>query len=1268
MSERMQPQSIQRLCGQVSYTKGMTMYRTGKVGFTRYDDQTGDYAAEVQSRRDVIEHVQICMHAEQPLQAICTCPSLASHRYQCQHIAAVLIYMYECEQRGEPPLLVTPSAAVRHADVNTNVTNSDDRQHSVQHKRNSAASKRAVPAPSLSERTMKAVTSIDDVFASNDYISPDRHDHDVYAQHEQLTDELLQLFREPPRRAAVRRRYLETRDMLALDVFCHPLRSGNGQYRLGIELRIGKTRTFIVRQLRRLLDSIRRGESYAVTTRFAYDPELHSFAPADDRLLRQLIGIAEDELPAQSAAVHARAGQHPERLLFVPLSHWVALRSALRQCRSVYIVQPDRTELPLIWSQERLPLQFELDRDGTDYTAQHETATPSASLQRAERGKLHAAATQADGVSTAAIYVPLSSALQSVEHNPNDQHTEPHYVLRVHGLEPLIIMEAYEAVVNGAEWIELESELCRRLSGLQQLLRQTAGQDKQHNRANGAQQLHLSTRQLEPFVRGVVPELMKLGQVQLTRNVSDRIMQTPLQARLYLDRVRDRLLAGLEFQYGSLIINPLEPEQTIADEERIVLRDGEREAQILQLMDEADFTVTEGGYFLTDEDAEYTFLYHIVPRLEPLLHMYATSIVKAMLQNPLSPPKLTVQTDQRHDWLEIRFAIDGIPEAEIRRVLESLQEQRRYHRLPNGAFLPLEDEAFRQIADFIRRTGMAAPGAGVKETGVKETGMKETGVTDTHEGVLFRLPVLYGLERLDVRDENEAVRFDRSLRRLLERLEQPGRQHEPVPVTLEAILRDYQHEGYQWMRTLANYGFGGILADDMGLGKTLQTIAFIVSMQEQLRRSGRPVLIVTPASLMYNWQYELQRFAPELRVLLIDGSKAERSARWQQVLAQEPDMEAMRRTGIGANEHAAASAAALTPLDVVITSYPLLRMDRELATTHAYHTLILDEAQNVKNALTYTARAVRDIVAKHRFALTGTPIENSLYELWSIMSIVMPGLLGTRREFADLLPDTVARRVRPFILRRMKTDVLHELPDKQEMTLVSELLPAQKVLYAAYLAQLQQDALKHLYERDQSDQQLRIFAGLTRLRQLCCDPGLFVEDYNGGSGKLDQLLELVQDYRDSGRRMLVFSQFTSMLKRIGNKLRDRQLPFFYLDGSTAAAERLELCNRFNAGEQDVFLISLKAGGTGLNLTGADTVILYDLWWNPAVEEQAADRAYRMGQQRKVQVIRLITRGTVEEKMLELQQSKRELVSEIIQPGQAQLTSLTEQDIRELLML
>ena len=446
--------------------------------------------------------------------------------------------------------------------------------------------------------------------------------------------------------------------------------------------------------------------------------------------------------------------------------------------------------------------------------------------------------------------------------------------------------------------------------------------------------------------------------------------------------------------------------------------------------------------------------------------------------------------------------------------------------------------------------------------------------------------------------------------------------------------------GFQWFKTLAHYHFGGILADDMGLGKTLQSIAFLVSVLPEIREHKLPGIIVCPASLVYNWQNELQKFAPEIRVVIADGSQEERS----QILKSS------------------------SKADVIITSYPLLRRDIAKVAKQAFHTLILDEAQFFKNHATQTAHAVKAIQARYRFALTGTPVENKLEELWSIFDAVFPALFTDRKAFNDLTRETVAKRVRPFLLRRLKTDVLKELPEKIESLQASELLPEQKKLYVAYLAKLQQETLKHLNEKDFQKNRIKILAGLTRLRQLCCHPSLFVEDYGGSSAKFEQLLEIIEECRSAGKRLLVFSQFTKMLGIIGRELGYQGIPFFYLDGSTPASERVQLCNRFNDGERDLFLISLKAGGTGLNLTGADTVILYDLWWNPAVEQQAADRAHRIGQKKVVQVIRLVTQGTVEDKMYELQLRKKNLIDEVIQPGQEALSGLSEQEIREILMI
>jgi SNF2 family DNA or RNA helicase len=295
-------------------------------------------------------------------------------------------------------------------------------------------------------------------------------------------------------------------------------------------------------------------------------------------------------------------------------------------------------------------------------------------------------------------------------------------------------------------------------------------------------------------------------------------------------------------------------------------------------------------------------------------------------------------------------------------------------------------------------------------------------------------------------------------------------------------------------------------------------------------------------------------------------------------------------------------------------------------------------------------------------------VENRLEELWSIFDAVLPELFPDRKAFGELSRETVAKRVRPFLMRRLKADVLKELPEKIESLQASELLPEQKKLYVAYLSKLRQDAVKHLDEEGFQRSRIRILAGLTRLRQICCHPALFVEGYGGSSAKFEQLMELVEECRSAGKRMLVFSQFTEMLGLIRRELGYRGVAHFYLDGQTSASERVELCGRFNEGERELFLVSLKAGGTGLNLTGADTVILYDLWWNPAVEQQAADRAHRIGQKNVVQVIRLVAQGTVEDKMYELQQRKKNLIEEVLHPGEETLSALTEQEVRELLMI
>ncbi|NIK78960.1 superfamily II DNA or RNA helicase [Paenibacillus castaneae] len=789
-----------------------------------------------------------------------------------------------------------------------------------------------------------------------------------------------------------------------------------------------------------------------------------------------------------------------------------------------------------------------------------------------------------------------------------DQAESDGYQLNIQGLEQMTIMEDYGLVLNEGKLIRLQQHQSKRLAELKQLLD-----------TSRKPSIHIAPEQMEPFMERVIPGLMKLGSVVIAETISNRILQTKLQAKLYLDRVRDRLVAGLEFQYGDIVINPLEGSDQKRGTDRILMRDGEQERAILELMERSPFAKTESGYFMEDEEAEFEFLHHVVPQLEKLLKVYATSAVKVRIVTKHAPPTIMVDRDERTDWLEFKFEMDGIPDSEIRKLLKSLEIQRKYHRLPDGSLLPLEGAAFQEIITFINEVGLR---------------------NGDLQGTTFRIPAVRALHLMDRDQQGKSVKLGKAFRRLLENMRNPDNLDFPVPESLAPVLRDYQKYGYQWLKTLAHYHFGGILADDMGLGKTVQAIAFLVSVLPEIRERQQPALIVSPASLVYNWLNELKKFAPEIKAVIADGSKSE-------------------RLGLLRNANGA---------DVVITSYPLLRRDIEQYAKQSFHTLILDEAQFFKNHTTQTAQAVKAIEAQYRFALTGTPVENTLEELWSIFGAVFPELFPSRQAFNELSRETVAKRVRPFLLRRLKSDVLKELPEKIESIQASELLPEQKKLYVGFLAKLQQETVKHLNEESFHKNRIKILAGITRLRQLCCHPALFVEDYKGSSAKFEQLLDIIEECQNAGKRLLVFSQFTEMLGLIGRELGLQGVPYFYLDGQTPSSERVELCNRFNNGERDLFLLSLKAGGTGLNLTGADTVILYDLWWNPAVEQQAADRAHRIGQKNVVQIIRMVAQGTVEDKMYELQQRKKNLIDEIIQPGQDKLSALSEQEIREILML
>lgn len=487
------------------------------------------------------------------------------------------------------------------------------------------------------------------------------------------------------------------------------------------------------------------------------------------------------------------------------------------------------------------------------------------------------------------------------------------------------------------------------------------------------------------------------------------------------------------------------------------------------------------------------------------------------------------------------------------------------------------------------------------------------------------------------------------LRQELKQLVQLTKLPEIVPPTgLQAHLRDYQLYGLSWLQFLRTSRFNGVLADDMGLGKTVQTLAHLQYEKEQGRLNSA-ALIVAPTSLVGNWYAEAKRFTPELKVLVYHGSD-----RHQDCFDQ---------------------------YDLVISTYGLIHRDKEKFVAHFFYYLILDEAQFIKNARTKTTQIIQQLKASHRLCLTGTPLENHLGELWSLFHFLMPGLLGDAKQFRlwfrapiekhadDARRELLAMRVKPFMLRRTKNQVVHELPPKTEMTRSIELVGPQRDLYEAIRMSMEKKVRDAISKQGLGKSHIVLLDALLKLRQVCCDPRLLslpeASIAHGTSGKLDVLMELLDNLMEEGRRVLVFSQFTSMLQLIEEQLIARNCEYLKLTGQTQ--NRQALVDRFQEGATPVFLISLKAGGTGLNLTRADTVIHYDPWWNPAVEDQATDRTHRIGQENPVFVYKLITTGTVEEAILGMQERKRQLVNGILSADASQTLALTESDLDQFFM-
>lgn len=742
----------------------------------------------------------------------------------------------------------------------------------------------------------------------------------------------------------------------------------------------------------------------------------------------------------------------------------------------------------------------------------------------------------------------------------------------------------------------------------------------------GNGQIKVARKYKELFISDVLPNIKNTINLKIDEKVEDTIYRENLKTEIYFDKIDDSILGRIEFIYGSIIINPFSSKRDISkDSKKILIRDKEKEGYILSILEEGEFKVLDGGIYLDNDEEIFNLVSNIIPFLQRYSEIYYSESFSDISIRSSSYFSGGVKINRDLDLLEFDFNIDGINTSELNNIFKSIREKKKFYRLKDGSFLPLDNNELNNMMELVDNFGIDINGDKIQAP----------------KYMTMYLDKYLQDKKLDFIKQND------NFKKLVTDINDPEDIEYEIPEEVEGVLRDYQRFGFKWLKTMATYGFGGILADDMGLGKTLQVIAFLLS--EKKEKGPHPSLIIVPTSLVFNWDEEITKFAPSLKTILVHGNKTGRA-------------ELIK---------------GIKDYDVVVTSYPLIRNDIELYKDTLFRYCILDEAQHIKNSNSLNAKSVKAIRAGNYFALTGTPMENSVVELWSIFDFLMPGYLLSSRKFIERYEKPIFKdqnmerlndlnkHIRPFILRRLKKEVLKELPEKIEQKMAVEMTIGQKKVYLAYIKSLKEELEQEINHKGFNRSHFKILTALTRLRQICCDPGLFIEDYTGGSGKVESFEELIDDAILGGHRILVFSQFTSMLDKIKKRLEEKDIDHMYLNGSTPMESRGNMVKEFNQGYGDIFLISLKAGGSGLNLTGADMVIHFDPWWNPAVEDQATDRAYRIGQENTVQVIKLITKGTIEEKIFKLQGRKKEMIDMVIQEGQTLISKLSEEEILSL---
>lgn len=734
--------------------------------------------------------------------------------------------------------------------------------------------------------------------------------------------------------------------------------------------------------------------------------------------------------------------------------------------------------------------------------------------------------------------------------------------------------------------------------------------------------LSINQKDMPSFCNAVIPPLLEYSSIDMPDNLLEKYKPWELKCDFYLREANDDIYLKIKATYNDEFFDLYKGVCRNHD----VCRDYNLEYSIKNALSRFNFETIINGELKT---GGYKNIYELlsvgIKELSNYGNIYVSDELKTL--KLVDSMKIGARVVVNDHWLNLKIDAGDYKRSELELLISSYREKKKYVKLNDKTIVKLDDNGLELLAGMAYDLDFTA----------------EELINDKIFIPKYR--ALYIDSRLS--GNVSEYRKDDEFKTLVRTIKQVEDSEIPVPDLFTDVLRDYQKLGYRWLKTLDMCGFGGILADDMGLGKTIQILALLTD-EYLIKNTKKKSVVIAPTSLIYNWENEIIRFVPNLKAVAVVGAKSE-------------------RINILKNSDA----------DVFITSYELLKRDIPEYQEIDFRFEILDEAQNIKNFSTISAKAVKKLKAETRFALTGTPIENRLSELWSIFDYVMPGFLYTNRKFREKFEVPIVklnqvealkgiqRMIAPFILRRDKKQVLKELPDKLEYNLFAKMDGEQHKLYTANVVKLREEIAAKT-ENDFASNKIRFLAQLTKLRQICCDPSLCYDNYEDESSKLELCVDLVKNSIEGGHKILLFSQFTSMLDIISKRLTSEGISFYIMTGSTYKEDRMNLVSKFNKDDTSVFLISLKAGGTGLNLTGADIVIHYDPWWNVAVENQATDRAHRIGQEKVVSVFKLITKDSVEENIVTLQKSKQKLSSDIITGENISISNLSKDELLSIL--